>query len=83
MIRSFLPVGQGAFYTEQFDCGVNVVYDCGSSTSRSAIEKQIACTFEPREKIQQFLFPIYTKITSTDFHFCYPTAVWNVCTFHS
>ena len=52
MIRSFLPVGQGAFYTEQFDCGVNVVYDCGSSTSRSAIEKQIACTFEPREKIQ-------------------------------
>ena len=52
MIRSFLPVGQGAFYTEQFDCGVNVVYDCGSSTSRSAIGKQIACTFEPGEKIQ-------------------------------
>nr|WP_294464722.1 MBL fold metallo-hydrolase [uncultured Sellimonas sp.] len=52
MIRSFLPVGQGAFYTEQFDSGVNIVYDCGSSTSKSAVEKQIACTFEPRERIQ-------------------------------
>lgn len=52
MIRSFLPVGQGAFYTEQFDCGMNIVYDCGSSTGKSAVEKQIADTFEPREKIQ-------------------------------
>ena len=54
MIRSFLPVGQGAFYTEQFDCGMNIVYDCGSSTGKSAVEKQIADTFEPREKIQDF-----------------------------
>ena len=52
MIRSFLSVGQGAFYTEQFDCGMNIVYDCGSSTGKSAVEKQIADTFEPREKIQ-------------------------------
>lgn len=52
MIRSFLPVGQGAFYTEQFENGVNVVYDCGSSTSRSAIEKQIECTFNQDEEIQ-------------------------------
>lgn len=52
MIRSFLPVGQGAFYTEQFENGVNVVYDCGSSTSRSAIERQIECTFDEGEEIQ-------------------------------
>ena len=52
MIRSFLPVGQGAFYTEQFECGVNVVYDCGSSTSKSCVEKQIRSVFEPQEKIQ-------------------------------
>ena len=35
MIRSFLPVGQGAFYTERFnnvDGPINVVYDCGSYT---------------------------------------------------
>lgn len=30
MVRSFLPVGQGAFYTEQFDDGTTVIYDCGS-----------------------------------------------------
>ena len=80
MIRSFLPVGQGAFYTEQFDCGVNVVYDCGSSTSRSAIEKQIACTFESREKIQAVFI---SHLHEDHIHFCYPIAVWNVCTFRS
>ena len=32
LIRRFNPVGQGAFYTEQFD-NVTVVYDCGTSTS--------------------------------------------------
>lgn len=52
MIRSFLPVGQGAFYVEQFDNGTNVVYDCGSSTSRFTIEKQIEFTFDPQEEIQ-------------------------------
>ena len=36
MIRSFLPVGQGAFYCEQFMWNfeterINIVYDCGSS----------------------------------------------------
>lgn len=36
MVRRFLPVGQGAFYCEQFDnpfdtARINVVYDCGST----------------------------------------------------
>lgn len=35
MIRSFLPVGQGAFYRETFKINgdkINIIYDCGSAT---------------------------------------------------
>ena len=51
MIRSFLPVGQGAFYCEQFMDDlkrewVNVVYDCGSSTNVKLVEEQIKNNFE-------------------------------------
>lgn len=50
MIRSFLPVGQGAFYCEQFEGwgdneDVNIVYDCGSSTNVKLVEKQIRDNF--------------------------------------
>ena len=50
MIRSFLPVGQGAFYCEQFrnwgnNEDVNVVYDCGSLTDVKLVEKQIRNNF--------------------------------------
>ena len=45
MIRSFLPVGQGAFYTEQFDDGTNVIYDCGSENGIRMIEEMIKSTF--------------------------------------
>ena len=50
MIRSFLPVGQGAFYCEQFMDDlkrewVNVVYDCGSSTNVKLVEEQIKNNF--------------------------------------
>lgn len=42
MFRSFLPVGQGAFYVERFfdaneQSKYNVVYDCGSSTSLNIV----------------------------------------------
>ena len=50
MIRSFLPVGQGAFYTEQFSGSfgqINVVYDCGSQTSLPLLRRQIQQTFAP------------------------------------
>lgn len=54
MIRSFLPVGQGAFYLEQFTLGgdtANIVYDCGSSTDVRIVEKEIRSNFEPEEDI--------------------------------
>lgn len=33
MIRRFMPVGQGCFTIEEFECGKNVVFDCGTTTS--------------------------------------------------
>lgn len=56
MIRSFLPVGQGAFYCEQFMGDfkterVNIVYDCGSSTNVKLVEEQIKNNFEKDEII--------------------------------
>lgn len=58
MIRSILPVGQGAFYCERFKLNlddnnfVNVVYDCGSSNNLKCVEKQIKETFYKDETIQ-------------------------------
>lgn len=55
MIRSFLPIGQGAFYCEQFAVSsgkrVNVIYDCGSATDEQLVEQQIRNTFEKGETI--------------------------------
>ena len=56
MIRSFLPVGQGAFYCEQFMWNfeterINIVYDCGSSTNVKLVEEQIKNNFEKDEII--------------------------------
>ena len=54
MIRSFLPVGQGAFYLEQFRNGkekINVIYDCGSGTDINLVNKQIDDAFEPGETV--------------------------------
>ena len=49
MVRSFLPVGQGAFYCECFEGNkrnIHVVYDCGSSTSVKYVEKEIKNNFQ-------------------------------------
>lgn len=54
MLRSFLPVGQGAFYIEQFKTQnqrINVVYDCGSSTSVFDIKQEIRSNFDKDEEI--------------------------------
>lgn len=57
MIRSFLPVGQGAFYCERFKLNpdeknlINVVYDCGSSNGAKCVEKQIKANFREGEII--------------------------------
>lgn len=57
MIRSFLPVGQGAFYCERFKLNpddnnfINVVYDCGSLNNPNRVEKQIKANFHEGETI--------------------------------
>lgn len=61
MRRSFLPIGQGAFYCEQFfdhsnhsperDNRINVVYDCGSLSGIKLLHDQIGRCFKQDEKI--------------------------------
>lgn len=54
MLRSFLPVGQGAFYLEQFETNkhrINVVYDCGSSTHGFDIKREVRSNFNKNEEI--------------------------------
>lgn len=61
MRRRFLPIGQGAFYCEQFsnhsdyisegDNRINVIYDCGSLSGISLLHKRIENCFNPGEKI--------------------------------
>lgn len=55
MLRSFLPVGQGAFYLEQFkeanDKRINVIYDCGSLTSKKILESEIESNLDEHEEI--------------------------------
>lgn len=56
MLRSFLPVGQGAFYCEQFSHRldrekVNIIYDCGSSPNVKVVESQIQNNFKEGEVI--------------------------------
>jgi beta-lactamase superfamily II metal-dependent hydrolase len=57
MIRTFHPVGQGAFYTEVHEYNeqtFTIVYDCGSGTGSKTpniIEKEIKKTFEKNHVI--------------------------------
>lgn len=54
MVRSFLPVGQGAFYCECFHIfnkKINIIYDCGSGTNVKYVEDQIRNNFEFGENI--------------------------------
>lgn len=60
LIRYIHPIGQGAFYTEQFFDDNNqkiatVVYDCGSSSNKTALEREICGTFK-KEDIVDILF---------------------------
>lgn len=50
MIRSILPVGQGAFYLERFTDIATIIYDCGS-TSKKTIEQTIDQYLEKDETI--------------------------------
>lgn len=55
LIRTFHPIGQGAFYTERFNFSKDdftVVYDCGSLTFREKkMEKIIKSTFPKNHSI--------------------------------
>lgn len=46
MERTINAIGQGAFYTEQFYNGINVVYDCGSETNLMLLKKTIDNRFK-------------------------------------
>jgi len=50
MIRTFHPVGQGAFYTEEFN-DFSVVYDCGSFKNQALIEMEISSTFKEGQPV--------------------------------
>jgi hypothetical protein len=54
-IRTFHPVGQGAFYTERHTVNgeeFNIVYDCGSiSIAETELKKEIEATFSEEQKI--------------------------------
>lgn len=57
VVRNFLPVGQGAFYWEQFNWRhssekVNVIYDCGTRTGEQYVKKEINKHFQKGEEIQ-------------------------------
>lgn len=59
LIRTFHPIGQGAFYTERHNFnGTNftIVYDCGSTTlNGQKLERKIKSTF-PKNQIIDILF---------------------------
>lgn len=55
LLRTFHPIGQGAFYTERHDFDgkeYTVVYDCGSTTlTKTKLEKKIKSTFPKKHQI--------------------------------
>ena len=69
MVRSFLPVGQGAFYLEQFglddETRINVVYDCGAYGDSKPVEEQIRRSFKKGETIHAVLSRTCILIIST------------------
>lgn len=39
-IRTFHPVGQGAFYTEEYK-GISLVYDCGTISKKKSAKNAL------------------------------------------
>lgn len=50
MTRAFHAIGQGAFYTEKFENGFTIVYDCGGQNKKFIVNK-IQEVFQKNEKI--------------------------------
>lgn len=38
MTRTFHAIGQGAFYTEKFENGFTIVYDCGGQNKKFIVD---------------------------------------------
>ncbi len=51
MIRTFYPVGQGAFYCEDFEGKFRIVYDCGSDNGAGFVENLLLQYFEKGTRI--------------------------------
>lgn len=83
MIRSFYLLGRVPFIQNSLTAESMLSMTAVHPQAGPLSESRLPARLSRGRRFRQFLFPIYTKITSTDFHFCYPTAVWNVCTFHS
>lgn len=69
MIRHFHPVGQGAFCTELFE-DFSVVYDCGTETDQSILEREIHDFFIGAQSFEMlFLSHLhYDHVSSADQH---------------
>lgn len=55
LIRTFHPVGHGAFYSEKHCSGnqvINIIYDCGSLHHQSKLETECKATFHKKEEIK-------------------------------
>lgn len=54
MSRTFHPIGQGGFHSEQFEYSkdtINIIYDCGSATSIDTLKDEINNTFKKNTTI--------------------------------
>lgn len=59
VVRTFHPIGQGAFYSERFyegrECVYNIVYDCGVETVQERHKKVVRSSFSKDDSID-YLF---------------------------
>lgn len=60
MTRTFYPIGQGAFYTEKHEGGINIVYDCGSKSAKNKVDVKIKNAFQ-REVIDILFISHYDE----------------------
>ena len=65
IIRTIHPVGQGAFYSEEFICDngntVLMVYDCGSNSKHSFLRSEISSFFQQRKEIDILFISHFDK----------------------
>lgn len=70
VIRTFHPVGQGAFYSERFffydeeelKTVHNIVFDCGNLKKTKRGQKVVSKAFDKTDVIDYFLYRIWIMI---------------------